>query len=60
MSRIIAAAQSVTGVESVTVVRFKRLFEPRNFEIENGVLSLATKEIAELDNDPNTEVLTCR
>ena len=53
MSRIIAAAQFVTGVECVTVVRFQRLFEPENFEIKNGILPLAANEIAELDNDPN-------
>ena len=53
MSRIIAAAQSVTGVECVTVVKFQRLFEPPNFEIQNGTLPLASNEIAELENDPN-------
>jgi hypothetical protein len=29
------------------------LFEPPNFEIQNGILPLATSEIAQLDNDPN-------
>jgi hypothetical protein len=53
LSKIIAAAQAVTGVECVTVTKFQRLFESPNFEIENGILPLATSEIAELDNDPN-------
>jgi predicted phage baseplate assembly protein len=53
LSRIVAVAQAVTGVESVTVKQFHRLFEPPNFEIQNGILPLATSEIAQLDNDPN-------
>lgn len=52
-SRIIAAAQAVTGVESVTVKKFQRLFASPNFEIQNGILPLAHCEIAELDDDPN-------
>ena len=53
LSRIIAAALAVTGVECVTVVKFQRLFAPANSEIANGILPLATNEIAQLDNDPN-------
>ena len=53
LSRIIAAAQAVPGVSSVTVTEFHRLFEPANHEIDNGLLSLASNEIAQLDNDPN-------
>jgi hypothetical protein len=53
LSRIIAVAQAVTGVESVTVTKFQRLFASPNFEIENGILPLAHAEIAELGNDPN-------
>ena len=53
LSKIVAAAQAVTGVESVTVERFHRLFEAPNHEIENGVLPLRNSEIAQLDNDPN-------
>ena len=53
LSRIIAAAQSVTGVECVTVTRFQRRFAAPNHEIDNGVLPLASNEIAQLDNDPN-------
>ncbi len=53
LSRIIAAAQGVQGVGSVAVTEFHRLFEPANHEIDNGILPLASNEIAQLDNDPN-------
>ena len=53
LSRIIAAAQAVPGVDGVTVTEFHRRFEPANHEIDNGVLPLASYEIAQLDNDPN-------
>ena len=53
LSQIVAAAQKVPGVECARVVRFQRLFEAPNGEIENGVLPLKTSEIAQLDNDPN-------
>jgi len=53
LSQIVAAAQKVPSVECARVVRFQRLFEAPNGEIENGVLPLKTSEIAQLDNDPN-------
>jgi predicted phage baseplate assembly protein len=53
LSRIIAAAQSVVGVEFATVVAFHRCLEEPNQEIANGVLPLASNEIAQLDNDPD-------
>lgn len=53
LSRLVAAAQAVEGVESVQVVRFQRLNEPANGEIEQGVLPLGPFEIARLDNDPS-------
>jgi hypothetical protein len=53
VSRLVAAAQAVPGVESVTVTRLERLFEGPNHEIENGVLPLGPLEVARLDNDPN-------
>ena len=53
LSKLVAAAQSVTGVESVRVARFQRLFDSANFEIENGVLPIRPDEIARLNNDPN-------
>jgi len=53
LSRLVAAAQAVTGVESVRVARLQRLFEGPNGEIEAGVLPLSPFEIARLDNDPS-------
>lgn len=53
LSQIVAAAQAVTGVQSVNVTMFQRLFETANNELATGVLALAPNEIAQLDNDPN-------
>lgn len=51
LSRLIAAAQDVPGVESVRVVRFERLGEGANGEIERGFLPLGPLEVARFDND---------
>lgn len=53
LSRLVAEAQAVSGVESVIVTKLERLFESPNHEIEKGVLPLDPLEIARLDNDPN-------
>lgn len=53
LSRIVAAAQAVTGVECATVTELRRLFEPPNRELQTGVLPLGSQEIAQLENDPN-------
>jgi predicted phage baseplate assembly protein len=53
LSKLVAAAQAVTGVESVRVTQLERLGEGPNGEIENGVLPLGPLEIARLDNDPD-------
>ncbi len=53
LSRIVAVAQTVNGVESVEVTRLQRFGQPANDEIENGVLPLGPLEIARMDNDPN-------
>lgn len=53
LSKLVAAAQAVTGVESVVVTKLQRLFMPPNHEIENGILPLGPREIARLDNDPS-------
>lgn len=53
LSRLVAAAQSVEGVESVRVTRLQRLFEGPRGELESGVLALGPLEVAQLDNDPN-------
>lgn len=61
LSRLIAAAQSVEGVESVRVTKLQRLgvtklqllLEEEKKGIEEGVLPLGPFEVAQLDNDPN-------
>lgn len=53
VSKVLAAGQSVEGVESVCVKRFQRLFQTANQEIENGLIPLGPLEIALLDNDPD-------
>lgn len=61
LSKLVAAAQTVPGVESVRVNKLQRLYEPPNDEIENGVLPLGPLEIARLDNDhsfPENGLLT--
>jgi len=52
LSRLVAAAQAVDGVESVHVTRLRRQFERPNRELENGVLPLGPLEVARCDNDP--------
>jgi hypothetical protein len=56
LSRLVAAAQAVPGVESVRVTRLERLGEGPNGEIETGLLPLGPLEIARLDNDPSMPV----
>lgn len=53
LSKIVAAAQSVQGIESVEVTKMQRFGELENNEIENGLLPLSPFEIARLDNDPS-------
>ena len=53
LSRLIATAQVVEGVENVEVTRLERLGEGPTDEIEKGVLSLGPLEVAQLDNDPS-------
>lgn len=53
LSQLVAAAQSIEGVESVRVTRMQRLFEGPKGELESGVLSIGPLEVARLDNDPN-------
>ncbi len=52
VSRVIAAAQAVVGVESVVVTRLERLHEGPNGELARGWLAIGPMEIAQLDNDP--------
>jgi hypothetical protein len=52
VSKLIGAAQAVTGVESAAVTRLERRFAGPDREIENGVLPIGPLEVARLDNDP--------
>jgi hypothetical protein len=52
LSKLVAVAQSVTGVASVAIDKLERLFEGPNGELASGVLPLGPLEIARLDNDP--------
>jgi hypothetical protein len=51
-SRLIAAAQAVTGVENVRLTQLERLHEGPGTELEDGFLPLGPMEVARLDNDP--------
>ncbi|MFF4834347.1 putative baseplate assembly protein [Streptomyces sp. NPDC001315] len=53
LSRLVAVAAAVPGVESVQVTRLRRLFEEDRGEREDGVLRLGPLEIACCDNDPD-------
>jgi hypothetical protein len=53
LSRIIAAAQAVEGVESVRIDRFQRLYDGSPATLAAGVIPLGHLEIAQLDNNPN-------
>jgi hypothetical protein len=53
LSAIVARAQSVDGVESVTPSRFGRLGDPDPGPLLDGVIRIGRLEIAMLANDPN-------
>jgi len=53
LSRIVAAAQAVEGVDSVRVDRFQRLIGPSPTSLEDGVIGTSRLEIAQLANNPN-------
>jgi hypothetical protein len=53
LSALVAAAQSIPGVQSAAVTKLERLFAGPNGEIAKGVLPLGPLEIARCDNDPN-------
>ncbi len=50
LSKLIAVVQAVSGVRSVAVTHFKRLFGEHDF-VTDGFLPLGPMEIARLDND---------
>ena len=53
LSKLIAIAGAVTGVENVIARTFKRYAEQPNQEIENGLIPISPLEVARLDNDPD-------
>ena len=53
LSRIVAAAQAVPGVDSVRVDRFQRRANPDPTSLDAGVIPIGEFEIAQLANDPN-------
>lgn len=53
LSRLLAAAQAIDGVESVQLTRLERLHEGPNGELAAGVLAIGPLEIARADSDPN-------
>jgi hypothetical protein len=52
LSRVIAAAAAVEGVDAVVVERFQRQGQPLTDAIDTGVLALGRLEIARLENSP--------
>jgi hypothetical protein len=53
LSRIIAAAQAVEGVDAVRPERFQRLVNPIATSLDDGVIAIGDLEIAQLANDPS-------
>jgi hypothetical protein len=53
LSPILAAAQAVEGVESVTPQKFQRMASPDPSSLETGVIPIGRLEIAQLANNPN-------
>jgi Baseplate J-like protein len=53
LSRIVAAAMGVPGVEWVEVTRFHRFGAKPGSEFADGEIAFGRLEIARLDNDPN-------
>ncbi len=53
LSAIVAAAQAVPGVESVSATTFQRQRDATSAALDSGVLTMGRLEIARLDNDPN-------
>lgn len=53
LSRIVAAAQAVEGVEAVRVDRFGRLGDTSPLPLQQGFVSIGRLEIAQLAHNPN-------
>ncbi|HLI91429.1 MAG TPA: putative baseplate assembly protein [Ktedonobacteraceae bacterium] len=52
LSKLVAVAAAVPGVQSVRVTGLKRLFEPEDY-VQQEFLPIGPHEIAQLDNDPS-------
>lgn len=53
VSRLYAAIERVTGVDSVAIRKLTRFGQPQRDELDRGVLRLGPWEIARLDGDPS-------
>ena len=53
LSAVVAAAQDVEGVQSVTPLVFQRQRDDSSSALDSGVLELSRLEIAQLDDDPS-------
>jgi hypothetical protein len=53
LSPLYAAARSIPGVGTVDVITFQRQGIPGRQALDDGKLTLGSREIARLDNDPN-------
>lgn len=52
VSKLVAAAAAVTGVDSATITRLQRLGQGDDGELAAGVLTTGPLQIPQLDNDP--------
>jgi hypothetical protein len=53
LSRLYEAIEAVEGLESATVLVFKRYWEVKGDELKRGVIAMGPFEIPMLDNDPS-------
>jgi predicted phage baseplate assembly protein len=53
LSRIVATAQAVKGVDSVSTLKFQRMGAPGMGSLDSGVIPIGRLEIAQLANNPN-------
>jgi hypothetical protein len=53
LSKLVAIAQAIQGVQSVEVTRLRRLSEGPHGELSKEFLPIGPMEIAQLDNDPS-------
>ena len=53
LSQIVAAVEAVDGVDSVEVQTFQRWGKSAADELKKGFISMGTREVALLSNDPN-------